>query len=226
MVAKIITVINQKGGVGKSTVCCSIAGALGKRNKKILVVDLDPQGTATRWLTKASDDNQFPARVINLAAAGEYVHREIRKYIDAYDYILIDTPSSVESFAAQRALLVSDLAIVPIIPSGPDLDATKAIKRLLESAQINNESLKILVLAVQCQNTNLAKSVLDMLNSYELPIANTTIGCRTVFREAYAFGCTVYEFGARARLAIDEINRFIIEVQNCLTTEPCEEADA
>jgi len=214
MPAKIITITNQKGGVGKTATCCSLAGALGKEKRRTLVIDLDSQETATRWLTKASDENQFPATVVNLSAAGENVHREIRKFIDNYEYILIDTPPSVESPVSQKSLLVSDLAIIPIIPSGPDLDATAAVKRLIESARITNEDLKSLIIPIQFQNTNLAKNVLEMLSSYGLPVAKTTIGCRTVFREAYTFGCTVYDFGSRAKQAIKEIESFKEEVLN------------
>jgi chromosome partitioning protein len=56
MTAKIITVANQKGGSGKTTVSMQVAGTLARRGNKVLVVDADPQGTATRWAASADDE--------------------------------------------------------------------------------------------------------------------------------------------------------------------------
>ncbi|MFX6035817.1 ParA family protein, partial [Acinetobacter baumannii] len=68
--AKIITVFNQKGGCGKTTVSMHIAGTLGLRGARSLLVDMDEQGTATRWAAQASDERPFPASVIGLAPSG------------------------------------------------------------------------------------------------------------------------------------------------------------
>ena len=121
MAAKIIAVVNQKGGSGKTTLSMQMAGALARRGKKVLVVDADPQGTATRWAASAEDDNPFPAAVVGLSAASEKVHREVRKFVDNYDFILIDCPPAADSPVPQSALLVADLALVPIIPSPLDM---------------------------------------------------------------------------------------------------------
>src|SRR5260363_310118 len=83
---------NQKGGCGKTTISMQLAGALGKDDCRVLVVDADPQGTATRWAANAEDDKPFPAAISGLGAAGGKVHREIKKYVGEYDYILIDCP--------------------------------------------------------------------------------------------------------------------------------------
>ncbi|MBY0378432.1 MAG: ParA family protein, partial [Gammaproteobacteria bacterium] len=57
--AKIIVLTNQKGGCGKTTLTMNIAGVIGN-NKKVLIIDGDPQGSATRWASSASDDHPFP----------------------------------------------------------------------------------------------------------------------------------------------------------------------
>src|SRR5712692_1013046 len=89
MPAKIIAVVNQKGGVGKTTLVMQLAGALTRRGRTVLVVDADPQGTATRWAVAAPEGLPFPAAVVGLSAAGSKVHREVAKFTDAYDIILI-----------------------------------------------------------------------------------------------------------------------------------------
>jgi chromosome partitioning protein len=78
MPAKIITVFNQKGGAGKTTVSCNLAGALGLRAKKTLLVDLDPQATASISVGNAPDERPFPASLANLSSVKK-PEREIRK---------------------------------------------------------------------------------------------------------------------------------------------------
>jgi chromosome partitioning protein len=84
MSAQIVAVVNQKGGSGKTTLAMQLAGTLGKRDERVLVVDADPQGTATRWAASASDGTPFPAAVVGLSAAGGRIHREVAKFIGDY----------------------------------------------------------------------------------------------------------------------------------------------
>ena len=84
-----------------------------------MVVDADPQGTATRWAASADDEAPFPASIVGLSAASSKVHREVKKFVNDYDMIVIDCPPAADSPVPQSALLVSDLALVPLIPSPP-----------------------------------------------------------------------------------------------------------
>src|SRR2546423_12417101 len=97
MAAKIIAVVNQKGGSGKTTLSMQLAGSLARRGSKVLVVDADPQGTATRWAASADDEKPFPASVVGLSAASTKVHREVRKFVPDYQYIIIDCPPAADS---------------------------------------------------------------------------------------------------------------------------------
>src|SRR5918992_1151210 len=116
MTAKILAVVNQKGGVGKTTLSMQLAGTLAARNQRVLVVDADPQGTASRWASSAPDDEPFSATVVSLAAAGNKLHREVVKLARDYDYIIVDCPPAVDSINSRSALLIADLALVPVIP--------------------------------------------------------------------------------------------------------------
>lgn len=139
MPAKIITVANQKGGSGKTTVSMQLAGTLARRGYRVLVVDADPQATATRWAASASDDIPFPASVVGLSAANEKVHREVRKFIDDYSVIIIDCPPAADSQVPQSTLLVADLVLVPIIPSPLDMWAAVGIKQVIANVlEIDN----------------------------------------------------------------------------------------
>jgi len=98
MAAKVITVFNQKKGGGcKTTIAMSQAGSFGLRNYAALVVDMDPQGTASRWSSAAPKERPFPASVMTLATMEDKMHRELRNHIDKFDVIVIDCPSARNS---------------------------------------------------------------------------------------------------------------------------------
>jgi len=206
-----VTITNQKGGCGKTTVTMQLAGALSQHGR-VLVVDADAQATATRWAASAPDDQPFPATVTGLAAAGAKLHREIKKYLPDYDYILIDCPPSVESPVPQSALLVSDLALVPIVPAPADLWAASGTRVLLDQAVSLNESLRALMVPNMVPTTRLAAEVLAALSDYGIPLARTHLRQRTAYRESQVYGTTVHTMGGRARDAIEEIDQLLGEI--------------
>jgi chromosome partitioning protein len=212
MVAKVITVFNQKGGCGKTTVSMQLAGALGLRGHKVLVVDMDEQGTATRWASQAPDENPFPATLSNLAAMGGKMHREIRSQIGDYDYIVIDCPPAVHSPSPSSAMLVSDLALIPVVPAPADIWAVVAAKQLAAHAQATNELLRVRLIPNMVQkNTTLARETLDVLSEdIEIPLATARLGSRSAYRECQLIGATVHKI-PRARDAISEVENLVDE---------------
>lgn len=220
MPAKILVTANQKGGCGKTTVAMQIGGTLGRNGQRVLIVDADPQGTATRWAASASDEHPFPAHVAGLAAAGGKVHREIKKYLDSYDYILVDCPPAVESAVPQSALLVADLALVPIIPSPADLWAATGTRSLIERAMEINPSLKArLVVNMLQSNTSMSKDVLDVLVDFGIPLTESKLHLRTAYRQAAVFGGTVHNLGRDAGKAIQEVEMLVQELLDLIKSK-------
>lgn len=217
MAAKIIAVCNQKGGPGKTTLSMQLAGSLARRGNKVLVVDADPQGTATRWAATADDDKPFPASVIGLSAASSKVHREVRKFVDDYQYIIIDCPPAADSPVPQSALLIADLALVPIIPSPLDMWAAVGIRHVIENVSDINEDLKARLVVNQCQpNTSLAKEALEVLPEFGIELCRTHIHQRQVYRQSAVYGQTVHDLGSKAALAAQEIEALVDEVVSLL----------
>lgn len=217
MTAKIITVVNQKGGSGKTTVSMQLAGTIAYKKKKVLVVDADPQGTAIRWAASASDDSTFPAAVIGLSNATEKVHREVKKFIEDYDFIIIDCPPAADSPIPQSALLIADLALVPILPSPLDIWATVGIKLVIENVMTINEELVARLILNQCQpKTTLTQETQEVLAEFGIPLLKTQIQQRQVYRQSAVYGQTVHTFGAKARPAITEIEQLTKEVLKLL----------
>ena len=218
MAAKIIVVVNQKGGSGKTTLSMQLAGTLGLRGYRILVVDADSQGTATRWAASSEDDTPFPATVAGLAPAGGKIHREVKKYMADYEYIIVDCPPSVDSPVPQSALLIADLALVPVVPSPADLWAARGIKQLIENAENINEDLDVRLIANMVQpRTTLGKDALEILDDFGIPLTDSSLHLRTVYRESTLYGSTVHIFGSRARPAIKEIESLTDELLKILS---------
>lgn len=217
MAAKIIAVVNQKGGSGKTTISMQLAGALARRGNKILVVDADPQGTATRWAASAEDQTPFPASVVGLSAANNKVHREVKKFVDDYGCIIIDCPPAADSPVPQSALLIADLALVPLIPSPLDIWAAVGIRQVITNVSDINEILKARLVMNQCQpNTTLAQEALDVLPEFGIELAKTYLRHRQVYRQSAVFGQTVHNFGSKATAAIEEIESLTDEVLDIL----------
>lgn len=217
MAAKIIAVVNQKGGTGKTTVSMNLAGALARRGRKVCVIDADPQGTATRWAASAPDDDPFPASVLGLSAAGGKVHREVRKLVGDYDYIIIDCPPAADSPVPQSALLVADLCLIPVIPSPPDLWATIGIRTVVENASDINEALKARLVVNQLQsNVGIAKDAMEILPEFGIEVCKAKLHHRAAYKQAALDGQSVHKGGSRAKPAIEEVETLTAEVLKLL----------
>lgn len=217
MPARIFSTVNQKGGCGKTTLTMQLAGTLGRSGYRVLIVDADPQGTATRWAASAGDDQPFPARVAGLAAAGSKVHREVKKYLNDYEYILVDCPPAVDSPVPQSALLIADLALIPIIPSPADLWAAAGTRTLVERALDLNPSLQArLVVNMLQPNTSLSQESLEVLEEFEIPLTQSKLHLRTAYRQAAVFGGTVHDLGREAAKAIQEVDALAQEILTLL----------
>lgn len=225
MTARIIAVVNQKGGVGKTTLAMELAAVLARIGNRVLVVDGDAQGTATRWASQAPDDAPFPAAVVNLAPAGRQLHREVRRFIDDFDYVCIDCPPAVDSPIPQSALLIADLALIPVIPSPLDLWAAVGIKTLVENAQAVNDSLTArLILNMLRRNTVMGREVATILAHFGIPLAQATLGLRVAYRHSASYGTTVAQLGADARSAAEEVTALATELLATLESRNVEEA--
>ncbi len=201
-----------------------LAGSLARRGAKVLIVDADPQATATRWAATAPDETPFPAAVAGLGNLEDRLHREIRKFIGDYDYLIIDCPPSADSPISQSALLVADLALVPVIPSPPDLWAGIAIRQVLQTVEAVNEGLQAHLLINQRKpGTRLASKTLELLPKYGIPILKTQIGDREAFRHAAAAGLTAADLGRPAGAAAADIEALTDEVLSLLNRDSHEQ---
>src|SRR3569623_1318682 len=141
---RVIAVINQKGGAGKTTVAMNLAAGLARRASAV-VVDLDPQASATQWA--AAGTMAIPATVKQLRIGASMP--ALRKEFRAFDHIVLDCPPSGDSRAAAVALLTCDVALIPVLPPPVDLWASLRLPQEIDEARKRSPNLRAFLLLNQ-----------------------------------------------------------------------------
>lgn len=203
----IISLLNQKGGVGKTTLAIHLAVALATKKKRVLLVDADPQGSAMDW--SANRESKISLPVIGLPKAT--LHKELPKMESDYDFIIIDGSPRVYD-VARSALMASDMVLIPVQPSPYDVWAAKEIIDLLEDIKPFKENLKnAFVINRKIVNTAIGRDVNSALAEYKIPVLNSQICQRVSFAECAATGQTVLETEPDS-LASKEIKALVKEI--------------
>jgi chromosome partitioning protein len=195
--AIIISCVNQKGGVGKSTLTLNLAAALAELPARVLVVDCDSQQTAVKLIGGATGESPFPAAVISLHSAENKLGELLRPHAENYDFIVIDGPPSHLSKVTRAAVACSDLVLLPTIPAKPDLLATAETAELLkELEQRLDRELNAYVVVNQAERTRI-KRMFDgvVADSIPYPVLQTEVRKRTSYRESAAVGGSVLTSG-------------------------------
>ena len=207
---KIIAVVNQKGGAGKTTLAMNLAGGLS-RHGETLVLDLDPQGSSVQWASQGT--TRFPAVVKR--PMPRFDTASLRKAYSEFTYIVMDCPPSLESDASLAALRSCNLAIIPVLPSPVDLWASLRLPTELDLAKQANPGLRSLMVINQLEPASALSSAMHgALEEFGLPAAKTAIRRRAIYRTAALDGVTVYELGRRAEAAVQEFESLLDEVKN------------
>lgn len=224
MTADVIAVFNQKGGAGKTNLSMQAGGTLGMQGKRVLIVDIDPQGTACRWAAQAPEDRPFPARVISLSSMGKNAYKEVRRYLEDFDVILIDCPPSpIDSPAAvegaEKAMLISDMTLIPVKPCPADVWAAQAAKQFVRRIQTLNDSMIVRVAPVMVDKQKaLDIEMLELLQEdEEFPVLESIIGDRAAYRDCQVIGSTVHRV-PRAAAARVEVNALSEELDALLAS--------
>ena len=194
----IISVLNQKGGVGKTTLAIHISHALVLMGFKVLLVDADPQGSARDWAAARSDKTPFP--VVGLDRPT--IHRDLPALVKDFDHVVIDGPPRVSDLA-RSAIIAANLVVVPIQPSSYDIWAADQIIKLIQEASVFKENIKsVFVINRKIVNTAIGRDVVEVLEQYPIPVLKASISQRVAFAESAASGSTVLEtekLGAAAK---------------------------
>lgn len=210
---KIIAVLNQKGGCGKTTIAINLTHSLQNLGHKVLLVDSDPQGSARDWNVE-NDGRIIP--VIGLDRVS--LASDIEAVKAGYDFIVIDGAPSITKLAA-AAVKIADFVLVPVQPSPWDIWATSDLVELIKARQevADGKPLAAFVVSRVIKNTKLSQEVLEALKEYNLPILNSYTTQRVVYPTSASEGNTVYtQVFNDATLEIDSIRDEILEAMKWL----------
>lgn len=209
----IISVLNIKGGVGKTTVATNLAVGISKTGKSVLLIDTDTQGSAVSWRGEREDD-KAPITVISLSSAAA-LRKQIIGFRDSFDCVIIDGSPHVDALAAV-SIAASDLVILPVGPSPLDIWATAKMVTQIEDAQIINPGIKARFIINKFNKvTLLSKETRAVLEEFTVPVLNTTLGNRVAYADTMTSGMSALEWTDPK--AKDEVRQFVNEVLDLIS---------
>ncbi|WBU57659.1 ParA family partition ATPase [Paracoccus sediminicola] len=206
MAGRIITVAQQKGGSGKTTLTANLAIEMRARGLSVALVDTDPQGSLGRWfierMERLGEDDGMEFSTSS-AWGASYESEKLKK---RFDIVIIDTPPKIDS-DLRPALRVADLVVVPVASSQVDLWATEGVLDLAR-----REKAPVLVVLNRARpNTRLGAEVAENAAALGAELAQAQIGNRVAYAETLGLGLSVRE-RSDARPARDELARLADEV--------------
>lgn len=208
---KVIAVLNQKGGSGKTTIATHIARALQLDSADVLLVDSDPQGSARDWAAVQEDQ---PLTVVGIDRPT--IDRDLRN-VARKDFVVIDGAPQAADLAVS-AIKAADFVLIPVQPSPYDIWATAELVELVKQRiEVTDGKLQAaFVVSRAIKGTRIGAEVAEALAGYGLPILAARVTQRVIYPGTAAIGTTVLDSEPDGDAAI-EIRALAAEIKSHLS---------
>lgn len=185
---KVIAVLNQKGGAGKTTIATHLARAIQLDGQDVLLVDSDPQGSARDWAAVREDQ---PVTVVGIDRPT--IERDL-KNLAKKDVVVIDGAPQAADLAVS-AIKAADFVLIPVQPSPYDIWATADLVELVKQRiEITDGRLRAaFVVSRAIKGTKIGAEISAALEGYGLPVLETRVFQRVVYPGTAAAGSTVLD---------------------------------
>jgi chromosome partitioning protein len=194
----IISFVNQKGGVGKTTSAINIAASLKRRNHKLVFIDADPQGSASHWHA-VENNNAFEI----LHHPEPISKSEIEELAQNYDYLVIDAPPAIGNIT-KSILAVTDLSIIPLSPSSLDIWSCKGTLEMIDEALVENPDLDVkLLINRKIPGTRVGREARDSLSIFDMDLLDTELCQRVAYIDAMTSGVSVMQYAPSSKAAAE-----------------------
>lgn len=206
----ILALLNQKGGVGKTTLALALAGEWAMQGRRVILIDADPQGSALDWSEMRAREG-LPRLFSVIGLARDTLHREAPALAREADLVVIDGPPRVAGLM-RSALLATDMVLIPVQPSPFDGWASAEMLALISEARIYRPELVVRFVLNRCgARTVLARDTAATLADHDPPALASRIGQRIAFAVAAQSGRIVRELDHESAAA-REISALVAEV--------------
>ena len=208
MTNRIIAVINQKGGTGKTTLALNLSAGLALRGSTHLV-DADPQRSITQWVAMDGGNSGLP-EVTQLGGNPTAVLADLAR---SHRYVVVDCPPTVQGETVAAIMRAAHLVLIPVLPSPIDLWASVDMAVAVKEAQRNNANLRACLVLNQLESRNaLSRDMREAVAEFDVPVLISGMQRRAAYRTAAVEGMSVYGVGKRGQQAVADIEAIIEEV--------------
>lgn len=221
---KIVAFVNQKGGVGKSTLTTNVAAILGAEHR-VLLLDTDSQGSSEDWgvarINKLQSENKlrgFSKHYRGIKKATE-VSTDLEEIASSYDVLIVDTPGRNE-LVSLGVIAAANLVIIPLTPGNFGFWSSEVTRELIQKVAVARPTdfAARLLLNMRDKRRKVSREAEALLEELEIPVMRSSIGHRNIF-EASSDGLSVLEIPARTdsdREGQREMRELVSEIREIL----------